>query len=108
MAKAYNLNFDQGANVEFQILVQNSSSLPLDLTGYTASASFRKHYESINSHSFVCIAHANGLVSMTMNSATSANIAGGKYVYDVFIHSSSGEDTKIQEGILTVYPSVTR
>lgn len=108
MAKAYNLNFDQGANVEFQILVQNSTSLPMDLTGYTASATFRKHYESTNSHSFVCNAHANGLVVMTMNSAISANIAGGRYVYDTFIHSADGTDTKIQEGILTVYPSVTR
>lgn len=108
MAKEFNLSFEQGANVEFHILVQNSSGSAIDLSTYTASATFRRHSRSSNSYSFVCNAYANGIVSLTMNAATSANIAEGRYIYDAFIENSNNNIEKIQKGILTVKPSVTR
>lgn len=109
MAKVINLVMDQGANVQFNITVLESSGLPKDLSGWTPTCTFKKHQWSANSHSFVCNAYANGLVTMSMNAATTANIAGGRYVYDTFIeHEGTNTYTKIQEGLITIKPSATR
>jgi hypothetical protein len=43
-----------------------------------------------------------------MNSANTANVSPGRYVYDVLITSGSSVKTRIIEGIVTVLPSVTR
>lgn len=109
MAKVINLSFDQGSNVQFNISVLDANGFSLDLSGYTPTATFRKHYGSANSYSFTCAGYANGTLIMTMNADTSANVAGGRYVYDTFIeHVGTGTFSKIQEGILTVRPSQTR
>jgi hypothetical protein len=49
-----------------------------------------------------------GQITMAMNSATSANVAPGRYVYDILLTSDSGVKTRIIEGIINVLPSVTR
>ena len=109
MAKVINLSMDQGSNTQYNITVSDADGLVMDLTDYTATCTFRKHQGSANSHSFTCATYANGTVTMIMNAATSANVAGGRYVYDAFIEfDATGTYTKIQEGILTVRPSVTR
>ena len=51
---------------------------------------------------------AAGQITMAMDSATTANVTPGRYVYDVLITSGSGVKTRIIEGIVTVLPSVTR
>lgn len=49
-----------------------------------------------------------GKITMAINSANTANITPGRYVYDVLITSGSSVKTRIIEGIVTVLPSVTR
>ena len=103
-----NIVGDQGANLTYTIDVTDANGAAMNLASYTATAIFKKHQGSANSYTFTCNAYANGSVILTMNAATSANIADGRYVYDAFIESSNGQFTKIQEGILTINPSVTR
>jgi hypothetical protein len=51
---------------------------------------------------------AAGQITMSMNSANTANVTPGRYVYDVLITSGASVKTRIIEGIVTILPSVTR
>jgi len=57
----------------------------------------------------VTLGGANGTVLLTMSSNTTANIAAGRYVYDVEITGGEANTvTRVVEGIVTVTPNVTR
>ena len=47
-------------------------------------------------------------ITVSMNAATSANIAGGRYVWDLELVSSGNVVSRIVEGIVTINPEVTR
>lgn len=85
---------------------------PIDLTGYTCQAQIRKSYYSTTAHDFIITvpSPAAGEAIMSLSAANTANLAPGRYVYDVLIVSPSpfNEVTRIFEGIATVTPGVTR
>jgi hypothetical protein len=107
MAVKANITIDQGTDFSTSIDVTDDNGDPTDLSGYTGAAQMRKHYTSSNSYSF-SVAVANGSVTLTMNSATTANITSGRYVYDCELTSGSNTVTRLVEGIVTVTPQVTR
>jgi len=107
MAVKANITIDQGTDFATSIDVTDDNGDPTDLSGFTGAAQMRKHYTSSNSFSF-SVAVANGSVTLSMNSATTANIVAGRYVYDCELTSSSNVVTRIVEGIVTVTPQVTR
>ena len=104
-----NITIPQGANASFTYTVTDDDDNILDLTGYTGASQMRKHYTSLNAHSFdVTINGNNGSVSISMNAATTGIITHGRYVYDCEITSPGGAVTRIVEGIATVTPQVTK
>lgn len=107
MALKANITIDQGTDFATSIDVTDDDGDPTDLSGFTGAAQMRKHYTSSNSFSFT-VAVANGSVTLSMNSATTANIVAGRYVYDCELTSGSNVVTRIVEGIVTVTPQVTR
>jgi len=107
MAVKANITIDQGTDFATSIDVTDDNGDPTDLSGFTGAAQMRKHYTSSNSYSFT-VAVANGSVTLSMNSATTANITSGRYVYDCELTSSSNVVSRIVEGIVTVTPQVTR
>jgi hypothetical protein len=106
MAVKANITIDQGADYSTTLDVTDDAGEPTDLTGYTGAAQMRKHYSSANSHAFT-VAIANGSVTLSMNSATTANITAGRYVYDCEI-TNGGVVSRLVEGIVTISPQVTR
>ena len=107
MAVKANITIDQGTDFATSIDVTDDNGDPTDLSGFTGAAQMRKHYTSSNSYAF-SVAVANGSVTLSMNSATTANITSGRYVYDCELTSSSNVVSRIVEGIVTVTPQVTR
>lgn len=107
MAVKANITIDQGTDFATSIDVTDDNGDPTDLTGFTGAAQLRKHYTSANSFAF-SVAVANGSVTLSMNSATTANISSGRYVYDCELTSGSNVVTRIVEGIVTISPQVTR
>ena len=106
MAVARNLTIDRGANVEIDIAVSSNGS-PINLTGYTANATFKKHHGSANTSTMTTEGYANGVLRVTMTAEESAAVSPEIYVYEVkMTHTASGTVTRIQEGLLTVKPSV--
>jgi hypothetical protein len=70
----------------------------------------RKSYYSTSAIDFtISVTDAGaGQITMTMNAETSANVAPGRYVYDILLTSGTNVKTRIIEGIVNVLPSVTR
>lgn len=107
MALKANITVDQGTDFSTVIDVTDDNGEPTDLSGFTGAAQLRKHYTSSNSFAF-SVAVANGSVTLSMNSATTSNIAAGRYVYDCELTSGSNVVTRLVEGIVTITPQVTR
>ena len=109
MGTKLNLVIDQGSSFSTTLNLTDDDGGVINLTGYTAAGQLRKHYTSSNSVSFtITLGGANGTVTLAMSSNTTANIAAGRYVYDVELTDDAGLVSRLFEGIVTVTPQVTR
>jgi len=109
MAQKLNLILDQGTDFETSLLLEDDNGIAIDLTGYTGRSQIRRHYTSINATASFTVAVANtGTITLTMNSATSANVTAGRYVYDVELISPSSKVSRVFEGQIKITPEVTR
>ena len=109
MAIKANLFVDQGATFATKLVLNDADGVPVDLTGYTASGQIRKHYTSSNATNFtVSLTASTGSVVLSLSANATANLISGRYVYDVEMVDTSGNVSRIIEGIVTVSPNVTR
>ena len=108
MATKLNLFIDQGTDFTTTIEVADEEGVPIDLSNYTGRAQMRKHYTSTAYNSFNVTGNSNGVITVSMNSATTANIAGGRYVWDLELATPGNIVSRIVEGIVTINPEVTR
>ena len=111
MAQFVELDLDQGTDLSYNLDLTQDDGSPLNVTGYTFSSSIRKSYYSSNVTANLTVTVANsvgGNVLLTMNSAVSANIKAGRYLFDVKQKDAANVTTRIIEGIITVLPQVTK
>ena len=108
MAITKNIIIDQGASFIGYTQYVDISKTPISLVGYNVQAKLKKSYYSANSVSFttVLVNAANGNVSISLTPSQSANL-DGRYVYDITANTAN-TTIRIQEGIATVNPGVTR
>jgi hypothetical protein len=104
------LTLEQGANFNTVLDLKDAAGGILNLAGYSVAAQMRKSYYSTSATDFTMTISdpGAGQITMAMNSANTANVTPGRYVYDILLTSGSGVKTRIIEGIVTVLPSVTR
>ena len=111
MANQVELYCDQGTDFSYQLDLSNDDGTALDVNGYTFTSSIRKSYYSSGvtaNLTVTVLSAANGNVQLSMNSATTANIKAGRYLYDVKMVSSANVTSRIIEGIITIYPQITK
>jgi len=111
VASKLNITIDQGSDVTFDIELEDSNGIPLDITTYTARSMLRKHYQSTNSISFTCDTTsngANGILILSLTANQTANIVAGRYVYDIELVSEANVVTRVIEGLATITPEVTK
>jgi hypothetical protein len=110
MGTVNNLYIDQGASFNATIQIFGDNSAPYDLTGFTPAAQIRRNYAtntvSANFSSAVLEA-ANGTITLSLTATQTGSLKYGRYVYDVEI-TSGNTILRPVEGIVTVYPQVTR
>ena len=98
-----NLSFTVGSNVVFGINVANTNGGAVDLTGYTANATFKRHNDSANVNSFTTSLNANGYMTVHLNAANSATFDADRYVYRVDItNTSSNTIQTVQRGLMVL------
>ena len=111
MATISNLFIDQDADFTTTVTVNDSAGSALDLTNYTALAMLRKSYQSSTATTFTSAfvsPRTTGQITISLTDTQTAALESGRYVYDLVIIDSSGNKTRVVEGIATVNPSVSR
>lgn len=107
MASKINILIDQGSTFNTEITVLDESDNLIDFTNYTANSQIRKSYSSSLYYSFNVSGSNSGVLTLSMNAATTNTIPAGRYVYDVEVETS-GVRSRLVEGIVVVTPQVTR
>jgi hypothetical protein len=110
MGTVNNLYIDQGATFSAVVQIFDDAGNPFILSGYTPTAQVRKNYatNTVAATFTAAISEpANGTVSLTLSASATGNLKYGRYVYDVEI-TSGDVVLRPVEGIITVYPQVTR
>ena len=112
MSAAYTeLFLEQGTDFYTSITLDDVNGDPYDLTGVAAKGQIKKSYYSTNetSHFTILINDPpTGVINMSVPSANTANIAAGRYVYDVIIKDTANNVTRVLEGIVNVIPQVSK
>lgn len=112
MASYVHLNMDQGANFTYTLVLNDASTnANLNISSYTITSQIRKSYYSVNATAnLVCTTTdaANGAFTISLNGAGTANISGGKYLFDILYSDGTGTLTRALEGTIQVNPRVTR
>ena len=119
MASYEEITIDQGADVAIEVELVEQDGSKKDLTGYSAAAKMKRHYNSVDSDDIVDFAANiadpadNGVVVLSLtNTETDELNTRGRYVYDVEISFNDSDGNQIIERVLEgkvkVSPSVTR
>ena len=109
MATVYNLTIDQGSTFSTSIIVSDDVGVARDLNSYSARGQLRRSYSSTSNVSFTININDpdNGEFTVSLSADQTANLKYGRYVYDIEIYNG-GSVERILEGIVTVYPEVTK
>lgn len=113
MATIINLVVDAGTSFEAIITLESEDGTIFDLTGLVPYSQMRRSYYT---SSYIDIAAevygdpVDGQVRLSMIPSVTQTIKPSRYVYDVEVHNPNDVDfvKRLIEGIITVYPSVTR
>ena len=112
MAAIANLTVDQGTSFTSDVTVKDANGNAFDLTGYTAVAKMAKGFASTRTRTTITTTVAaqatTGVVTLSLSSTVTAGLDAERYVYDLEItQTSSGNVTRVIEGIITVRPQVS-
>jgi len=114
MATVRNIVIDQNADYSEQFTAKDDTGTVIDLTGKTVSAKLRKSYGTSTATTFTVatVSATAGTYTLALTDVQSAygTLERGRYVYDVITTLDVSPNTiqRIQQGIATVSPSVTR
>lgn len=113
IAGIYNFTLDQGSTWTLQIIYNDPSGTPINLTGYTAEMQIRRKFDSdtpvltlSTSNGGITIVGATGTLNLIATDEQAA-IDPGLYVYDLEL-STGGVRTRLIQGTVTVSGEVTR
>ena len=112
MAAGYQELFvEQGTDYITTITLDDINGDPFNLVGYTAKSQIKKSYYSANTTAEFTVSFTdseNGIISISLSSANTANISAGRYLYDVVIKDDENNiKTRVLEGQIIVSPGVT-
>lgn len=111
MASVSNLAIDQGTTYSSTIEVNDETGSARNLVGYTVRGQLRRSYYSSNSVNWTAQINSpvDGEVTISLSAAQTANLRPGRYVYDVeLVANANSAVERLIEGIVTVYPEVTK
>jgi hypothetical protein len=112
MAEYVELYIDQGAEFNTTIAISDDlTNVPGNLSNITVTGQIRKSLLSLNAYSsFVCnvVNASNGEMTISLDSANTANLKPGSYFYDIKLTDRFQASTRLIEGVVFVTPGITR
>src|ERR1700675_1409282 len=110
MARQFNLSIDAGTTFTIDMpAVRDQTGAVLDLTGYTAMSTLKKSYETSSGQNLTTTitTPTNGIITLSLDDATTATLEPWRYVYDVVIVDPSSNVTRVFQGTADVTAGVT-
>lgn len=104
-----NLTINIGTDFEQVFDLYDNRDAVVDLTGYSAKSSLRKHRDSGNSVSFV-VGFPNrkqGKIKISIPSWTTSKLKSGRHVYDVLLTSPEGNKSIVIEGSINARSGIS-
>ena len=92
------------------LLEDNQSNSAKVLTGFTGTARFKRQLQDLSDPTAFNLAFTNralGKVRISLTSTQTANIADGKYFYELMLTDPNGVVERVIEGIVIVKHPVT-
>jgi len=110
MAIAQNIIISQDADYSQQFTAKTDAGVVIDLTNSSLDAMVRKSFASTTATSFAAtiVTATDGTFTLALTDAQTSALERGRHVYDVRVLDSTSTYTRVQEGVATVSPSVTR
>lgn len=110
MAIVSNLAIDQGTTYSVTITVTDDTGSARNLAGYTGRAQLkRSYYTNTNTAFTVTIDNpSEGEIDLSLTANQTSALKAGRYVYDLELVSNTNTVERIVEGIVTIYPEVTK
>jgi hypothetical protein len=112
MSAKYNIVCEQAATFNLQFTIQTGNT-PWNLTNYSATMTVRPFVGSTettllatNTNGLITLGTTNGLVTVTIDATTTADLDPNRYVYD-FVLDSGTVVTRLLEGKFIVVAGVT-
>jgi hypothetical protein len=104
-----NLTINIGTDFIQTYDLYQSDGKSINLTGYSAASSLRKHRGSGTAVSFTVgfPDRKNGKIKISIPSWTTSRLKPGRYVYDIMMTKANGEKTIIVEGTINARPSIS-
>lgn len=96
-----------GTDWKQEIVISDVSGNPVDLSPYTISTGFKKHYMASKLYPIDYTVNSNVLI-LSISAITSSTIFDGRYDYDVVVTDSSNIKSKILEGVITFNPTINK
>ena len=94
-----NIVIPQGTDFEEIFSSQETDGSTSNLDNFTGVSRLKKHPSSVTSYDFtVGITSTTGQVSVAMTAGLTVQIKPGRYNYDVYLTSPSGEVSRLVEG----------
>jgi len=100
------LVIEQGATFNTNIELTDDNNDALDVTGYTARASMKKHHQQENATAaFVCTL-TTGQLNLSMNAATTSSLTPVRHVWNAELITPTNAVIRLAEGVALVTPDV--
>ena len=110
-AGTYDIVVDQGSDFTIQIQIAQDGS-NVNLSTHSVRAQLRPTPSSnTKTADFTCTISdsANGILKMDLSNAITANVAAGKYYYDLeLVNTNTSTVTRLIQGVARVTQEVTR
>jgi|TARA_R110000744_G_scaffold49512_1_gene107584 hypothetical protein len=106
MGSKANIYIDQGTDFRITLELFDGDNDDLTIQTFSFFADLRKMYSSKRAAEFVVEKNEND-ITLVLEADVTANLRPGKYEYDVLMRKSSGEMSKIVEGLAIVIPTIT-
>lgn len=111
MATNFNLNITRGSNFSVRLIARDENGVPINLSGYSASAQVRHHYSStgviLDLNPTPAAPLASGYIDIYLSGAQTTGIPIVQGVYDLEI-SAGNYTNKLIKGYANIFPEVTR
>lgn len=106
MGARANIYIDQGTDFRISLELFDGDDDDLVISTFSFFADMRKMYSSARAAEFTVEKNEND-ITLVLDAEQTALLKPGKYEYDVLMRKSSGELSKIVEGLAIVIPTIT-